>query len=93
MWRVCSADGRRWVQHNDDGRVDTEPASLLGQVLEPGPVEIQPLTGAWYTPAGPGDPVAVFLRARNLVGGGLQVQGRPPRVPAAGGPAPDGILF
>ncbi len=95
MWRVSSSDGTRWVQQDDDGRVDAQPVGLVAIVCDPAPTEIAPMTGQWYTPSGESDPVAVFLRARTIVGGGVRVAGVPPRVPAVAGGAParPGIVF
>lgn len=93
MWRVSSADGSRWVQHDDDGSVQAEPAGLLGVLFDAAAVEVAPLTGQWYQPRGERDPVAVFLRARTMVGGGLRITGRPPKVPAAGGPVQTDVVY
>jgi hypothetical protein len=86
MWRIASSSGGRWIQWDGPGRVSGQPADLVslvdsGSVLR---VEIAPLSGEFYTPAGPDDPIAVFLRARNSVGGGAVQSGVVPRgVPSA----------
>lgn len=81
-----------WVQCDGPGQVTASPG-LLTPVLVDGRVEVLPNTGRYYTPAGPNDETAVFLRARRLIGdNGLQVFGHPPLIPEtpeAGRPDPD----
>lgn len=92
MWRVSSSDSTRWVQW-EAGRIAAEPAGLLAVVSGGDPVEVAPMTGDWYQPRSASDPVAVFLRARAVVGGGVRVTGQPPRVPVAGGPVVPGVVY
>lgn len=92
MWRVSSEDGLRWVQFDEAadeaGRVICQPVELAGDLIGALPVEVAPMSGQWYRPAGPVDPVAVFLRALRHVGGRTVVTGRPPAVPSVpAGPA------
>lgn len=85
MWRVISSnDPGRWVQCDDDGAITSAPQSLARHVFCDGsPVELAPLSGEFYTPSGPGDPVAVFLSACRQVATRVRVEGRQPAgVPA-----------
>jgi hypothetical protein len=90
MWRISSSDGKRWVQ----GGAGTRPrasADMQGVLDADGPVEIAPLTGEFYTPAGPNDQTALFLRARNAVGYPQSVTGRVPRFPTPAAPPAGGV--
>lgn len=91
MWQVSSSDGTRWVRW-DAGQVSSQPAELADLVSGDQPVEVAVMSGEFYTPKRSGDPVAVFLRARNLVGGGPRVTGQAPAAPSAAGGDPSGRL-
>lgn len=91
MWRVSSEDGTRWVQY-DDGMITSEPADLALRARSVLPVELAAMTGDFYTPKRADDPVAVFIRARTLVGRHV-VTGTAPHVPAAGGYAVPGLRY
>lgn len=81
MWRVSSRSGTSWVQY-DIGRFSAS-ADMQRVLLDVDrPVEVAPNTGQLYTPSGPNDQVAMFLRARSAVGFPQQVVGTPPALPA-----------
>lgn len=94
MWRVSSPDGRAWVQY-DNGRVSAGGLPAGVDVQGDQPVEVLPMTGQWYRPSGDRDPVAVFLRARQVIGdNGLRVTGSPPVLPQSADEEPlPGVVF
>lgn len=88
MWRLSSPNGASWVQYNDGGGF-TGSVDMQTVIADSRPVEIAPMSGQMYTPTGPNDQVAVFLRARNILGRPFQVVGAAPAVPlVAGGDLP-----
>lgn len=79
MWQISSSDGVSWVRY-DAGRLTTS-ADCARVTVDDGPVEVAPMSGMLYRPTGPGDQVAMFLRARSAVGWPQKVTGSPPAVP------------
>ncbi|MDF5756650.1 hypothetical protein [Spongiactinospora sp. TRM90649] len=79
-WRVDSRTvAGRWVAYDGSdwtSDADTWPDMIVG-LAQP-----QPLTptGPYYTPAGPDDEVAIFLRAVRVIAAPV-VTGDPPQVP------------
>jgi hypothetical protein len=95
MWRMSSPDGRRWVQYDGPGRVSASGGLDAYVTTGLGPVEVNPLSGVFYEPKGADDEVAVFLRARAVVGDNAPtVTGTPPKLPAFGSPpASPGVVY
>lgn len=94
MWRMTSADGKRWVQFDDQpgpGRVSASAPELAGRCNDPGPVEIAPMSGQFHTPpaGAAADSLAVFLRAEQILGQSARLTGQPPRRPQVTEGIPD----
>lgn len=89
MWQLASTDGRSWVRY-EAGRASAS-ADLQVAVAQAGqPVEVAANTGMIYEPYGAGDPVGVFLHARNALGWPQKLTGTPPAGIPVPPPAPTG---
>ncbi len=95
MWQISSSDGTRWVRCDDQGQISTSPGLEVESNFD------VPLTvngSDFYRPTGPGDPVAVYLRAVNQLGAGARTEGvvpavRWPRRDPVPADTPPGLVF
>lgn len=91
-WRVASADGSRWVQYDGDDWTADPDATLYIQQAAGQRMPVVPL-GETYASTSDGDPLWLYLAARQAVPTPHTVTGDPPRLPEPAGQYPDGAVF